>query len=129
MKKSMALALLLMFACASVFAMSPQEEKKARYNEIKKIKDAQRAERDAEEGNNPSGVKGNREPGFWDREAERSGISGARMGNWFKNLNPVPFFKSKQDQYKERKAASEAGHASARAQAQASPQSAVAATT
>lgn len=128
MKKIVVWTLFLMFACASVFAMSPQEEKKARYQEIKRIKDAQRAERDTEEGSNPSGVQGNKAPGFWDKEAERSGLSGARMGNWFKNLNPVPFFKNKQDQYNERKAASEAGHASARAQARASSQSAVAAT-
>jgi hypothetical protein len=107
--------------------LSPQEEKEARYEEMKKIKQAQRDAREAEKsGTGP--VAGKKEPGFWDREAERSGLSGARFGNFFKKLNPVPFFKEQQERYNERKAASGAYHASDRAQEVAAPQSAVAAT-
>jgi hypothetical protein len=127
-KKTIALALLLMTGSVSVFAGSPEEEKEARYAELKKYKAERRAERDQMK-QNPEGPA-DKEPGFWEREAERSGLGGSqnRIGSFFKNLNPVPFFKEQQEKYESRKAHSEAGHASEQAQWNAAPQSAVAAT-
>ena len=129
MKKAIVLSLVLSFACANAFAVSPTEEQKARYEEMKKIKAAQREERVAGKAGQKEGKAEKRKPGFWDKEADRSGLSRASASNFFKNLNPAPFFKDQQEKYKARKAASEAGHASDRAQAKAAPQSAVAATT
>ena len=127
MKKIAVWTLFLALASVHAFAMSPEEAKKAHYEEVKKLKEAKRQAREAGGADNPQAAV-NREPGFWDKEAERSGLSGARVGNFFKNLNPVPFFKEKQERYNERKAASGAYHASDRAKEVASSQSAVAAT-
>ncbi|MGH7197167.1 MAG: hypothetical protein ACREH5_00265 [Candidatus Omnitrophota bacterium] len=129
MKKAVVLSLILSFASASAFALSPLEEKEARYEEMKKIKTVQREAREAKKAGRKEEKMKKTEPGFWDKEAERSGLGRASASNFFKNLNPAPFFRDQQEKYKARKAASEAGHASGQAQANASPQSAVAATT
>ena len=126
MKKLVTLALLFSFVGTAAYAMSPEEEKKARYNEIKQYKDQKRASREGQ--GTDEKLKGEKKPGFWDKEAERSGISGARVGNWFKNMNPVPFFKNQEERYAARKAGSQAGHASDQAVEHASANSAVAAT-
>jgi len=106
--------------------MSPEEEKQARYDEMKNIKQAQREAREAEKKNPELAAK--KGPSFWDKEAERSGLNGNRVGNFFHNLNPVPFFKDQTEKYKARKAASSAGNASDRARSVASANSAVAVT-
>jgi len=127
MKKIVVWTLFLALASAHAFAMSPEEAKKAHYEEVKKLKQAKREAKEAEKsGTGEAAAK--KEPGFWDKEAERSGLSTARFGNFFKNLNPVPFFKQQQERYNERKATSGAYHASDRAKEVAAPQSAVAAT-
>ena len=103
MKKIMASSLLvLLMALHGAFAMTPEEAKKAHFQEMKKIKDAQREARGVEKKNTAP-----KQPGFWDREAKRSGLSetGAGMGQWAHNLNPVPFFKDQQEKYNARKTA------------------------
>lgn len=126
MKKFVTLALLFSFVGTAAYALSPEEEKKARYNEMKQYKAQKRAERDGQAPT--SEAKGPKTPGFWDKEAERSGLSGARFGNFFKNMNPVPFFKNQGEKYEARKAGSQAWHASDTAKEHASANSAVAAT-
>ena len=83
----------------------PDAARDAHRKEMKVIKDAQRQDREAKKSapQNPADKK----PGFWDREGERSGLgsSGNKVGTFFKNLNPVPFFKNQQEKYNERKAA------------------------
>ena len=106
MKKVIAGILFLMFFAfhGVSFAVTPEEAKQAHFKEMKEIKDKQRAEREAEKKNpSPSQNKG---PGFWEKEAERSGLggSGSRMGTFVKNLNPVPFFKEQKEKYNARKA-------------------------
>ena len=128
MKKAVFLSLSLILVCATAFALSPEEEKQARYDEMKKIKAAQRETRIAGKEARKEGRAEKGEPGFWDKEAERSGLNRMSAPNFFKNLNPAPFFQDQQEKFKARKAASEAGHASEQAQAHAAPQSAVAAT-
>lgn len=128
MKKAALLSLSLILVCASAFALSPEAEKQARYDEMKKIKAAQREARITGKEAHRAGKAEKGEPGFWDKEAERSGLNRMSAPNLFKNLNPVPFFKDQQDKFKARKAASEAGHASEQAQMNAAPQSAVSAT-
>ena len=91
------------FTAVSAFAsqMSPDEARAAHRAEVKVIKKAQREAR-ADVKNTPRGQAN----GFWKREAERSGF--ANIGSPAKilgNLNPVPFFKEKNDRYKARKAA------------------------
>ena len=45
-------------------------------------------------------------PGFWEKEAERSGFSQLNNPtNFLHYLNPMPFFKTEEEQYKTRKAA------------------------
>ncbi len=72
-----------------------------RYQELKKLKEQQRAEREANK-KNPKQVNTS---GFWYKEGERSGLggSGNRVSNFVKALNPAPFFKNQQDKYNARK--------------------------
>lgn len=126
MKKFVTLALLFSFVGTAAYALSPEEEKQARREEIKQYKAQKRAAREGQ--GVQTQAQGEKKPGFWDKEAERSGISGARVGNWFKNLNPVPFFKNQGEKYEARKAGSQAWHASDSAKEHASANSAVAAT-
>lgn len=102
MKKAVMLALLAAFVCGQALALSPAEEKEARYQEMKKIKDAQRQVRDTKKSAAPATEK---KDTFWTREGERSGLgnSGNRAEQFLKNLNPVPFFKDQQDKYNARK--------------------------
>ena len=106
MKKVTAIVLFLSFFAfhGILFAMTPEEAKEARFKEVKAIKEKQRAEREAEKKNPPASQKSG-QPGFWEKEGERSGLggSGNRAGTFFKNLNPVPFFKEQDDRYQARK--------------------------
>mgnify|MGYP001591209862 CR=1 FL=1 len=106
MKKVVASVLFLSFFAfhGASFAVTPEEAKEARFKEVKAIKEKQRLEREAEK-KNPS-VKEKGQPGFWEKEGERSGLggSGTRTGNFLKNLNPVPFFKEQKEKYEARKA-------------------------
>lgn len=108
MKKLIALFLVMGFVgmCRPAFAMTPEEEKKAHFDAMKAVKEKQRAERETEKKNDSSKPSGPHEKSFWEKEGERSGLggSGNRMGNIFKNLNPVPFFKDQEERYKARKA-------------------------
>ena len=102
MKKSVIVALLLSLACANAFAAyETVEEREAHRKEVKAVKDAQREARK----NQPKEAQPH-VPGFWDKEAERSGFS--RMGhpgNVLESLNPMPFFKSQDEQFRARKTA------------------------
>lgn len=108
MKKSVILALVLSFLSFNVFAAEPvgsDAEREAHRQEMKAIKDAQRAARQ----NKPQAVKDkNVAPGFWEKEGERSGLGRmGHVGNVLQNLNPMPFFKTQDEQYKARKAAAQ----------------------
>ena len=99
----------ILASAVPVFAESPEEAKKRQYQEIKAIKDKQRLEREARKsGKTASGVPAEESKAakFWKKEGERSGLGnpGERMGNVFKNLNPVPFFKDQKERYNARKA-------------------------
>ena len=73
------------------------------YQEIKALKEKQRAEREANR-KNPGPVDKN---SFWYKEGQRSGLgdAGAKTGNFLSRLNPAPFFKRQQEKYNERKTA------------------------
>ena len=96
------IVLALSLACANGFAAyETAEERETQRKEVKAVKDAQREAR----RNQPKEAQ-THVPGFWDKEAERSGFS--RMGhpgNFLVNLNPMPFFKSQDEQFRARKAA------------------------
>ena len=107
MKKLVVWSLFLMMFTTSGFALAvegPDAAREAHRKEMKSVKDAQRQTREAKKSTaqNPADKK----PGFWDKEGERSGLgnSGNRVGTFFKNLNPVPFFKDQQEKYNARKA-------------------------
>ena len=106
MKKIAVWSLFLVMLAASGFAaepVGPDAVRAAHRQEMKAIKAAQRQNREANPvSKNPADKK----PGFWDREAERSGLgnSGNKASTFFKNLNPVPFFKNQQEKYNARKA-------------------------
>lgn len=101
MKKFGFLVAVLMLASACVvWAATPGTPE---YEQLKEYKKAKRA---AKESGAAAASAGNRAPGFWEKEADRSGLG--RMKNpagLLQNLNPVPFFKSQKDQYEARKAA------------------------
>ncbi len=73
------------------------------YQEMKKLKTQQRAEREANKKNPAPADKSS----FWYKEGQRSGLgdSGNKTGNFLQKLNPVPFFKEQQDKYNARKVA------------------------
>ena len=104
MKKLIALGIFLVFASVNAFAAKegPDAARQAHREEMKKIKAAQRETRK----NMPqAAADANKTPGFWEREGQRSGLgnSGSRVGNFLRNLNPVPFFKDQQERYNARK--------------------------
>lgn len=102
MKKAIFAVLALSLVASAAYA-DPQADAEKKYQEMKAIKDAQRAERLKKK---QEGASGKKESTFWDREAERSGLSRVGgAGSWVSNLNPMPFFKSQDEQYKARKAA------------------------
>ena len=86
-------------------AMTPEEAKEAHFKEMKAIKEKQRVARQEKKTTATPAEKN--APGFWEKEGERSGLggSGSRAGQFFKNLNPVPFFKEQRERYETRKAA------------------------
>lgn len=83
--------------------VSPEEAREAHRNQMRKIKAEQRTAREAAR-NNPQAAA-DKAPGFWEREGERSGLgmSGERAKGFFKNLNPVRFFKEQEEKYEARK--------------------------
>lgn len=106
MKKILTLAMFLLFICSTAFAVSEGQDaqRQARREEVKKIKQAQKAAKQtsAAQATNPQG-------GFWHREAERSGFSKFQMSNIQKsvgNINIPGYFKSQSDKYNARKACS-----------------------
>src|SRR3989338_10513328 len=108
MKKITVLLIMLfmMTAIAPAFSMSPAEQEKARRQEMKIIKDKQRAEKEARKLAKVEGKEGPHEKNFWEKEGERAGFGnpGNGIGQFVKNLNPAPFFKDQEDKYKARKA-------------------------
>ncbi len=103
MKKQIIFTLFLSIVCSQALAaQGPDAAREAHRQEMTAIKKAQREGRKAQ-----ATEAKNAAPGFWAREAERSGFSSMRpTSTWAENLNPVPFFKSQDEQYKVRKAAS-----------------------
>ncbi|OIO36112.1 MAG: hypothetical protein AUJ72_06135 [Candidatus Omnitrophica bacterium CG1_02_46_14] len=85
------------------YSMTPEEAKEAHFKEVKAVKEKQRAAREATKASSSANEK--KAPGFWEKEGERSGLggSGSRMGQFIKNLNPVPFFKEQREKYDARK--------------------------
>ena len=106
MKKAVALLSLSVFVCTIAFAENmdgPDAARKMHREEMKKVKQEMRANRPAKE----TPKEPTKMDKFWQKEGERSGLgnTGERAGNWVKNLNPMPFFKNQEEQYKARKAA------------------------
>ena len=105
MKKRFILTLSFIFATTGAFAVEkigPDAARAQHREEMKKIKAEMRQKKEA----NPQTAKtSSKMDEFWSREKQRSGFGGAgdRMGSWMKNLNPMPFFKNQDEQYKARK--------------------------
>jgi ABC-type tungstate transport system permease subunit len=104
MKKNISILSVLILSSAQAFAAAAPGTPE--YEKMKEYKAAQRKAREDRKAGVAAGTE-KKEPGFWDREAERSGFAqtGQGMGSVFKNLNPVPFFKEQRERYEERKAA------------------------
>jgi len=103
MKKVFALSLFLSVLCVAAHAAEPVGDdavREAHRQEMKSVKAAQREAHKKNAGSPQTGTSS-----FWHKEAERSGFSRIGNGNWLQNLNPMPFFKSQDEQYKARKAA------------------------
>ena len=107
MRKFVLTALVLMFFTALAFAgppkVGPDAERQAHRQEMKAVKQAMREKKAAEVKAPP--VKTG--PTFWEKEGERSGLgtTGSNFGQFVRNLNPMPFFKTEQEKYEARKAA------------------------
>ena len=104
MKRIIALLTLVIFISATAFAAEgPDAAHQQHREEMKKIKQEMRQNRKA----NPEPKAPSKMDQFWKKEGERSGLgnTGGSMGAWAKNLNPMPFFKNQNEQYKARKAA------------------------
>lgn len=104
MKRVAVLVLSLFVLSAQGFAAEgPDAARHAHREKMKVIKQAQREARK----NAPKQPQGNAN-GFWSKEGERSGLNRMKpSGEFLKNLNPMPFFKSQDEQYKARKAQSQ----------------------
>ena len=107
MKKGIAFLSLFIFIGTTAFAAEgPDAARRQHREEMKKIKQEMREHRKETEAvkKEPSKMEQ-----FWKKEGERSGLSGSgnKMGGWFKNLNPMPFFKNQGEQYNARKAAAQ----------------------
>lgn len=106
MKKAIFAVLAMSLVCTGAYA-DPKADAEKRYQEVKAIKDAQRAAREKQKKDGQaSGAP--KEKTFWEKEGERSGLSRMNPGGaagWMQNLNPMPFFKSQDEQFKARKAA------------------------
>ena len=102
MKKSAILVLSLLVLSTQVFAAEgPDAARAAHRQEMKVIKQGQREARK----NAPKAPRGESNS-FWSKEGERSGLNRMKpSGEFLKNLNPMPFFKTQDEQYKELKAA------------------------
>ena len=104
MKKAVALLSLSVFICSSVWAASPDEERRQHRQDMKKVKQEMREKHEA----SPKSEKiPSKMDLFWKKEGERSGLGGTsgRVGSFLRNLNPMPFFKNQQEQYNARKTA------------------------
>ena len=104
MKKALFLMLSLVFVATGAFASEKvgADAMRAQHREeMKKIKQEMREKRAA----NPGPKAPSKMQEFWRKEGERSGLAGSGngAGNFIKNLNPMPFFKSQDEQYKARK--------------------------
>ena len=104
MKKAVILSLSIFICASALAAEGPEAERQQHREEMKKIKQEMRQKRQAIPASAKVPTQMDR---FWQKEGERSGLgnTGERMGNWLKNLNPMPFFKNQDEQYKARKAA------------------------
>ncbi len=100
MKKIAVLMLGFILASSLSWAQSsPDAQRRAHREAMKAVKAAQREAR-----KNAPAVPANKEPGFWAREGERSGLGSMKNPTGFlRNLNPMPFFKTQQEQYNARK--------------------------
>ena len=101
MKKLVALILLSFVFQLNAYADGPDDARKAHREEMKKIKAEMKAAR-------PKTAEPSKMSDFWKKEGERSGMSqwnASKAGDFFKNLNPAPFFQEQDKKYKERKAA------------------------
>ena len=101
--KKIGMAVLVVALLAGGTSAYAVDRSDPRYQEIKELKDKQRAEREANKKNPPAENKNS----FWHKEGERSGLggSGNKVGSFIKNLNPAPFFKKQQEKYNDRKLA------------------------
>jgi len=109
MRKLSVLFLFLIFASVNAFAtpVGYDAAREAHRQEMKDIKKKQREERQSGKSAS-SAASGQKTPGFWEKERERSGLGhmgnpGPAIENFLKNLNPAPFFKEQQDRYNARK--------------------------
>ena len=107
MKKTAVLTLLAVFAGVSAYAAEPvgmDAQRAAHREEMKKIKQAQRADRKSGQSTPAEPSKMDK---FWKNEGERSGLSqsGNGIGSFLKSLNPGPFLQHQQEEYNTRKAA------------------------
>jgi hypothetical protein len=103
MKKALRLFVLALFLFQGVEAAWAVERGTAEYERLKEYKRMQREKRASGQQHGPSS-KG---PGFWDKEAVRSGLSDVKQNtaNFFKKINPSPFFREQNERYQARKAA------------------------
>ena len=93
------IALVVLISASSAMAA---ERGTPEYERLKEYKKAQR-----EGKGTPGAASGKKAPGFWEKEGERSGLgsTGSNVGNFFRNLNPAPFFKNQEERYQQRKTA------------------------
>ena len=106
MKKAMALFLFLTMVSAPAFAEAVMMGPDAMRQEHRAELIQQRKAR-GDSGKPAAQASGNKEPGFWQKEGERSGLSnsGNRINQFFSALNPAPFFQDQEKRYNERKIA------------------------
>ncbi len=107
MKKIAVWSLFLVMLAASGFAAEPVGPDAARVAHRQEMKAIKATQRQTRETNKASQNPADKKPGFWDREGERSGLgnSGNKVSTFFRNMNPVPFFKNQQEKYNARKGA------------------------
>ena len=105
MKKIGIWTLASLFMSVTVLAAveGPDAARYAHRQDIKKIKATLR---EAKKNAPPEVKQPSKMDLFWKKEGERSGLgnTGSGAGNFFRNMNPVPFFKRQEEQYNARKA-------------------------
>ena len=106
MKKQLALAVIFTLSAAPAFARAVEGPDAARYaHRAQEIEERRAHGPEAEKAGAPK--EETKMSKFWKNEGERSGLgnSGNRVGTFFGNLNPVPFFSEQDKRYKERQTA------------------------